>query len=68
MNKHEARDAVTRIVNLSAFSKRSKLPLRTLFRIRAGTAEPTAGTLMMLGTALKRFKPEMREPEELHAG
>jgi len=67
MNKEEARAAL-KAINLAAFAKRSKVPLRTLARIKAGEGNPTQGTLALLAADLKRIKPQpktqQRESEE----
>ena len=57
MNKDEARAAL-KAIDLAAFAKRSKVPLRTLARIRAGEGNPTQGTLALLAADLKRIKPQ----------
>lgn len=65
MDKHQARAALQRITNLTHFAKRSKLPIRTLFRLRAGEGEPRIATLVVLAADLKRIKPEMEDEHEL---
>lgn len=61
MDMITAQETLRRIEDLTAFSKRSKVPLRTLFRIKAGKCRPIAATLSQLDADLKRIKPPMRE-------
>lgn len=61
MNATQAKQAVSQIENLAAFARAADIPLRTLFRIKAGSVEPTRGTLLSLSMALRRVKPHMRK-------
>lgn len=49
----ELQHAMRRICNVVEFAKRHKLPLRTLWRVRAG-ARVRAGTLMLVNAALDK--------------
>lgn len=64
MNATQAQQAVSQIENLAAFARAADIPLRTLFRIKAGTHKPTRGTLLALSMALRRVKPHRKEVNE----
>ena len=64
MNKQQAQSALTDI-NITEFAKRSKVPLRTLWRLKKGEGEPTKGTLALLAADLKRINPpKVKKGEE----
>lgn len=60
MTAHEARAALKAIKNLSEFSRKSKIPRRTLARIVAGEEPIRVTTLLLVSGALKRLKPELK--------
>ncbi|MEN9885580.1 MAG: hypothetical protein RL758_158 [Pseudomonadota bacterium] len=64
MNKAEAKAIVARIKNLTEFSRKSGVARRTLDRIKAGTVEPTRGTLALLSAGIAKIKPKLKEQEE----
>jgi predicted transcriptional regulator len=45
------------LANLSDFSKRSKIPLRTLQRVAADQGNPTLATLEAIDFALRAYRP-----------
>ena len=51
-NARQLQSALRRIVNLSDFARRHKLPLRTLFRLRVDAKSARVGTLMRINAAL----------------
>lgn len=57
------REELKALKNLDAFAKASKIPRRTLMRIK--NAEPDAAprytTLLMIDLALKKFKPPRKQ-------
>lgn len=55
MDKHAAKLALQQI-NLTEFAKRSRVPLRTLTRLKSGIGEPNKGTLMLLALDLDELK------------
>jgi len=57
MDKHEAQ-AKLAAINITEFAKRSKVALRTLWRLKMGQGNPTKGTLMLLKADLKRLNPQ----------
>jgi predicted transcriptional regulator len=62
MDKDKAQAELRGLANLADFSRRSKIPLRTLHRIASGEGvniRPT--TLMLVASALKRIKPAKKE-------
>lgn len=58
MDKDQAQAALKAIKDLTEFSKKSRVPLRTLARIKAGRCSPHKTTLALLESDLKRIKPE----------
>ena len=63
MDKPTLVNQVRRIKNLTLFAKSSRIPLRTLFRIRKNESANTA-TLLVLEADLRRLKPELTEEWE----
>lgn len=57
MDKHEAK-AKLAAINITEFAKRSKVPLRTLWRLKMGQGNPNQGTLTLLKADLKRINPQ----------
>lgn len=43
------------VTNLARFSRESKIPRRTLNRVRAGNGEPSASTLRLIEMALLTY-------------
>lgn len=64
MNKAEAKAIANRIINLAEFARNSGIGRRTMDRIKAGTVEPTNGTLALFALGMKKFKPKLKEKEE----
>jgi predicted transcriptional regulator len=62
MDQAAIQSALAQLANLKAFAEKSKIPRRTLERIKAGgeyRANDT--TLRLIDQALRRFKPAMKE-------
>lgn len=60
MDKEQAK-ARLEGVNITEFAKRSKVPLRTLWRLKMGQGNPTKGTLTLLNADIKRINPQKTE-------
>lgn len=58
MDQTTAQAALQAIPNLTAFAKRSKVPLRTLIRIKHGQVKAHNATLLVLAADLKRILPK----------
>ncbi len=56
MTKDQAQAALKDIENLAAFSATSRIPLRTLHRLKAGDGDPGRTTLVALELALSKPK------------
>jgi len=63
MDKDQAQSALQDI-NITEFAKRSKVPLRTLWRLKRGQGNPTKGTLTLLKADLKRINPQPVDNKE----
>lgn len=56
MNKEEAQAALKALEDLTEFAKKSRVPLRTLSRIKNGHGEPHKSTLALLEGDLKKAR------------
>lgn len=61
MNKDEAKAELTALANLNEFSRKSRIPRRTLTRIVLDEGPIRESTLTLVASALKRLKPAKKE-------
>lgn len=55
MENLQIKKELEKVANLSEFSRRYDLPLRTLHRIKVGECQPLRGTALILRSALQDY-------------
>lgn len=63
MDQADITATLRRVENLTAFAEASRIALSTLNDLKAGNRKARKGTLLLVSTALKRFKPALK-PED----